>query len=155
MQPQDVALLVEDDAALALAGGADGLHLGRVEPPVIAAARAGLGTALSLGVACGASRHDAMMAAELGADYIAIAASAAASEEDFLALIEWWSELMTVPLVAGPAATPAATLAWALAGADFIELDPACWAAADPAATIALHQQSLDRVAVERARLAP
>jgi thiamine-phosphate pyrophosphorylase len=154
-QARDVAFLVEDDAGLALAADADGLHLGAPPPAAIAAARARLGATRSLGVACGASRHDAMNAAEQGADYVAVEAGAAPSDDDFLELIAWWSELMTVPLVAGTSATPAATLAWARAGADFVALDPGCWAAADPAAAIAAHQQALDRAAAERTAAAP
>jgi thiamine-phosphate pyrophosphorylase len=152
-QAQGVACLVEDDAGLALDADADGLHLSDARPGAVSAARTRLGS-LSLGVACGGSRHDAMVAAEQGADYILMERDAAASDEEFLALVEWWSELMTVPLVAGSATTPAAAGAWALAGADFVALDPACWTASDPVAAIAAHQQAIDQGTAERARLA-
>ena len=155
VQARDVAFLVDDDAGLALAAGADGLQLGACQPGAIAAARARLGATLSLGVACGASRHDAMTAAELGADYVALAGGAAPADADFVELIEWWAELMTVPLVAGAATTAGTTFAWARAGADFVELDPGFWAAADPAAVIAEHQLALDRAAAERGAEAP
>jgi thiamine-phosphate pyrophosphorylase len=154
-QERGIAFLIEDDVGLARAGGADGLHLTDAAPAAIAAARAALGATLSLGVACGTSRHDAMTAAELGADYVAVTAGAASAAEEFRDFVEWWAELMTVPLVAGAAGDPAATHAWALAGADFVELDPGFWAAADPAAAVALHQQALDRAAAERASIAP
>jgi len=150
-QAHDVACLVENDAGLAL--DADGLHLSDTRPGAVSAARARLGS-LSLGVACGGSRHDAMVAAEQGADYILLERDAMASDEEFLALVEWWSELMTVPLVAGSATTTAAAGAWARAGADFVALDPACWAASDPVATIAAHQQAIDQATAERAKLA-
>ena len=153
-QARDVAFLVEDDAGLALDAGADGLQLGACQPGAITAARARLGATLSLGVACGDSRHDAMTAAELGADYVAVAA-AAASAADVIDLIECWGEMMTVPLVATAAATPETTFAWARVGADFVELDPDCWAAADPAAVIATHQLALDRAMAERGTEAP
>ena len=149
VQAHDVACLVEGDAGLALDAGADGLHL--AGPSAVGAARTRLGS-LSLGVACGSSRHDAMVAAEQGADYIQLERDAVAADEEFLALVEWWSELMTVPLVAGSATTPAAAGAWARAGADFVALDPACWTASDPVAAIAAHQQAIDQATAERAR---
>ena len=149
VQAHDVACLVEGDAGLALDAGADGLHL--AGPVAVGAARTRLGS-LSLGVACGSSRHDAMVAAEQVADYIQLERDAVAADEEFLALVEWWSELMTVPLVAGSATTPAAAGAWARAGADFVALDPACWTASDPVAAIAAHQQAIDQATAERAR---
>jgi thiamine-phosphate pyrophosphorylase len=153
VQAHDVACLVEGDATLALDAGADGLHLADAGPGAVSAARTRLGS-LSLGVACGSSRHDAMVAAEQGADYIQLERDAVAADEEFLALVEWWSELMTVPLVAGSATSPAAAGAWAQAGADFVALDPACWTASDPVAAIAAHQQAIDQATAARARLA-
>jgi len=152
-QAQIVACLVEGDAALVLEAGVDGLHLAAAGPATISATRTRLGS-LSLGVGCGGSRHDAMVAAEQGADYILLERDAATADDEFLALVEWWSELMTVPLVAGSATTPASAGAWALAGADFVALDPACWAAGDPVAAIAAHQRAIDQATAERARLA-
>ena len=152
-QALDVACLVAGDLGLALEAGADGLHLADARPGAVSAARARLGS-LSLGVACGGSRHDAMVAAEQGADYILVERDAAASDEEFLALVEWWSELMTVPLVAGSATTSAEAGAWARAGADFVALDPACWRASNPAAVVAACQQAVDQATAERARLA-
>jgi thiamine-phosphate pyrophosphorylase len=152
-QALDVACLVAGELGLALEAGADGLHLADARSGAVSAARARLGS-LSLGVACGGSRHDAMVAAEQGADYILVERDAAASDEEFLALVEWWSELMTVPLVAGSATTPAAAGAWARAGADFVALDPACWRASDPAAVVAACQQAIDQATAERAGLA-
>ena len=152
-QALDVACLVAGELGLALEAGADGLHLADGRPGAVSAARARLGS-LSLGVACGGSRHDAMVAAEQGADYILVERDAVASDEEFLALVEWWSELMTVPLVAGAATTPAAAGAWARAGADFVALDPACWKASDPAAVATACQQAIDQAIAERAGLA-
>jgi thiamine-phosphate pyrophosphorylase len=61
--------IVNDDLALALACGADGLHLGRDDGD-IAAARAKLGKRL-LGVSCYDSLDAARAAAAAGADYVA------------------------------------------------------------------------------------
>jgi len=64
-----VPFIVNDDLALALACGADGVHLGR-EDGDIAAARAKLGGKL-LGVSCYDSLAAARDAVAAGADYIA------------------------------------------------------------------------------------
>jgi len=64
-----VPFIVNDDLALALACGADGLHLGR-EDGDIAAARMELGDKL-LGVSCYDSLDAARAAVAAGADYIA------------------------------------------------------------------------------------
>lgn len=64
-----VPFLVNDDLALTLACGADGVHLGR-EDGDIAAARAKLGDKL-LGVSCYDSVDAARAAVAAGADYVA------------------------------------------------------------------------------------
>lgn len=64
-----VPFIVNDDLALALACGADGLHLGRDDGD-IAAARAKLGRRL-LGVSCYDSMDTARAASAAGADYVA------------------------------------------------------------------------------------
>jgi len=65
-----VPLIVNDDLDLALAIGADGLHLGR-EDISIAAARAQLGKGRLLGVSCYDRLELALAAREAGADYVA------------------------------------------------------------------------------------
>jgi thiamine-phosphate pyrophosphorylase len=64
-----VPFIVNDDLALALACGADGLHLGR-EDGNVAAARMKLGDML-LGVSCYDSLDAARAAVAAGADYVA------------------------------------------------------------------------------------
>ena len=65
-----VPLIVNDDLDLALAIGADGLHLGR-DDISIAAARAQLGKDSLLGVSCYDRLELALAAREAGADYVA------------------------------------------------------------------------------------
>lgn len=65
-----VPLVVNDDVELALAAGADGLHLGATDGD-IAAARARLGPARLLGVSCYDSVARARAAVAQGADYVA------------------------------------------------------------------------------------
>lgn len=63
-------LIVNDDLALALACGADGVHLGAADPP-LAQARATLGPRAILGATCGPSLQRAQAAVAAGADYLA------------------------------------------------------------------------------------
>jgi thiamine-phosphate pyrophosphorylase len=63
-------LIVNDDAALARAVGADGVHLGRDDGD-IGAARAALGPAALLGASCYQSLERARAAVRAGADYVA------------------------------------------------------------------------------------
>ncbi|MCI4568247.1 thiamine phosphate synthase [Lysobacter sp. CFH 32150] len=67
-----VPLVVNDDAALAAAVGADGVHLGEHDGD-IAAARASVGDAI-IGVSCYDDLARAEHAAAMGADYIAFGA---------------------------------------------------------------------------------
>lgn len=66
-------LIVNDDLALALELGADGVHLGREDYPggKLAATRAALGTDKILGISCYADLDLAQAAAAAGADYLA------------------------------------------------------------------------------------
>lgn len=66
-------LIVNDDAELALAAGAAGVHLGEDDPP-IGAARSILGPGAIIGVSCYDSLARARDAAAAGADYLAFGA---------------------------------------------------------------------------------
>lgn len=66
-------LIVNDDLALALEIGADGVHLGRADGD-LARARAALGPARILGVSCYNEMTRAEAAAMAGADYLAFGA---------------------------------------------------------------------------------
>jgi thiamine-phosphate pyrophosphorylase len=62
--------IVNDDVELALAAGADGVHLGATDPP-IALARLRLGAGAVVGASCGPSLARAHAAAAAGASYLA------------------------------------------------------------------------------------
>lgn len=68
-----VKLIINDDPALALAVGADGVHLGRDDGD-IAAARAALGAGRIVGASCYDEWSRAQAAAAAGADYLAFGA---------------------------------------------------------------------------------
>lgn len=97
IQAADRPALVIDDLDLRAATQADGVHL--TDPSKVHAIRAKLGDGLVLGVECVLERHACMVAAEDGADYVAVHVTAdnlEAADE----LLSWWFEMMTTPIVA-------------------------------------------------------
>ena len=66
----EVPFIVNDDVSLALAIGADGVHLGRDDAPY-AAARSRLGDTAIIGISCYDDTDRALAAANEGADYVA------------------------------------------------------------------------------------
>lgn len=138
---RDVALLLDEDPAVAREAGLDGVHL--ADPRAIGHARDILGDEAIVGVACGGSRHAAMSAAEKGADYVSFGAffpsptlpEAAPADPDILA---WWNELMVVPCVAVGGVAPENCGSLIAAGADFLAVSSAVWNhPAGPAAAVA------------------
>jgi thiamine monophosphate synthase len=97
IQAADRPALVIDDLERRTALQADGVHV--TEAARIRAARGKLGDGLVLGAECILERHACMVAAEDGADYVAVRVTAEtldAAEE----LLAWWFEMMTTPIVA-------------------------------------------------------
>jgi thiamine-phosphate pyrophosphorylase len=132
VQSREVAFLLEGHPELAARSGCDGVHLEGAAG--IAAARAALGESAIVGVDCGASRHEAMLAGEADADYVAFGGR----EPARLELLSWWQALMVVPCVAFGAETLAAAAEMARAGADFVALGEAFWSGRqNPAAAVA------------------
>jgi thiamine-phosphate pyrophosphorylase len=130
-QARDVAVLMNDRLDLAIKSGCDGVHLGQGDGDH-AAARKRLGPERMLGITCHASRHLAMEAGEVGADYVAFGAFFPTSTKETLhrpepELLEWWSEMFEIPCVAigGITATNCAPLVHA--GADFLAVVGAVW----------------------------
>jgi len=66
----DIPLIINDDADLAAAVGASGVHLGRTDPP-IRQTREQLGPRAIIGVSCYNDLARAIAAAQAGADYVA------------------------------------------------------------------------------------
>ena len=138
VQNKGAALLLEGNAELVARAGADGAHL-----PDLTAFEEALPTLKPdriAGVGGLATRHDAMTAGELGADYVLFGEpdengsrpSAAAIAER----LAWWDELFEVPSV-GFAATLEEAGRFAGAGADFILAGDFIWNAAEgPAASL-------------------
>jgi thiamine-phosphate pyrophosphorylase len=121
-QARDVAVLLQDRPELAAETGCDGVQLS--DSKALAAARRRLGAEAIIGIGCGASRHDAMTAAESGADYVAFGALEPDPGPADPELLGWWQELMQQPCIAFGAAAPADCARLATAGADFVAVTP-------------------------------
>ncbi|MCU0887360.1 MAG: thiamine phosphate synthase [Rubritepida sp.] len=126
----DVAFLLNDDALLAARLGCDGAHLGQGDGDH-AAARMAL-TGKILGITCHDSRHLAMVAGEMGADYVAFGAffPTATKEAKHHAtpdLLAWWSAMMEIPCVAIGGITAENCAPLVRAGADFLAVVGAVW----------------------------
>jgi thiamine-phosphate pyrophosphorylase len=127
LQKHGIAALVADDAALAKAIKADGIHLTWSKDIVarFADARRALGPTAIIGADAGRSRHDAMELGEANADYVAFGIpphveDRAKAEERQCDLIAWWSEIFEIPCVAFDVADADQAKAVANTGADFV-----------------------------------
>jgi len=139
----DVALVLADLADLVARSGADGAHLTGVDAfiealPMLRPDRI---------AGCGGldTRHDAMRAAEQGADYVMFGEPGAHGQRPAFDLIEervaWWAEVFEAPCVAY-ADAPDEVAPLVAAGADFVALGEWIWADAVTnvrAAALVLH----------------
>ena len=122
-QGRGTALLLDGHPEIVVGAGADGAHLAGVD--AFTAARDRLQPQRIAGAGGLRTRHDAMLAAERGADYVMF------GEPDngrplFSAIVErvaWWAELFETPCV-GYAESLDEVAVLAAAGADFVALGP-------------------------------
>jgi thiamine-phosphate pyrophosphorylase len=127
---RDVAFLLNDDAALAASLGCDGAHLGQTDGDHEAARK--LLEGKTLGITCHASRHLAMQAGEMGADYVAFGAFFPTLTKETVhtaevELLAWWAEMFEIPSVAIGGITAANCAPLVRAGADFLAVVGAVW----------------------------
>jgi len=128
VQPKGTALVLDGHAEIAVRAGADGAHL--TGTTAFMAAIDSLKPARIAG--CGGlnSRHDAMLAAEHGADYVMFGEiEADGHRPSFAAIIErieWWAELFTIPCI-GYAAGLHEIGPLAAARADFVAVGDCIW----------------------------
>jgi thiamine-phosphate pyrophosphorylase len=141
-QETGAALLLDGHAELAARAGADGAHLTGIDAFSEALER--LKPERIAGAGGLTSRHDAMTAAEAGADYVMFGEPDASGLRPSFAAIEervaWWAEVFEIPCV-GYAASPDEVAPLVKAGADFVALGDWLWR--DPAAAIAQASQHL------------
>jgi len=155
VQRRDVALLVDNRPAIVARAGADGAHLSGID--AFAAALALLKPDRIAGAGALLSRHDAMLAAETGADYVMFGrpphpppqagegqrGGGGLSFDEVLERLVWWAELFEIPCV-GYAASRDEIAPLAQTGADFIALGEWIWTEPqNTAATIAAAAQIL------------
>jgi thiamine-phosphate pyrophosphorylase len=128
VQDRGAALLIDGRVDIVARAGADGVHrhgladfseaIERLKPERI------------VGVGGITSRHDTMVAAEQGADYIMFGEPGESGGRPGFAAIEervaWWAELFEIPCV-GYAASPDEVAPLAAAGADFVALGDWLW----------------------------
>ncbi|ODA67556.1 thiamine-phosphate pyrophosphorylase [Methyloligella halotolerans] len=126
----DVAFLVEISPERAIATEADGIHMGP-DRQAYEQARQVLGKNAIIGTHC-CSRHDAMVLAELGTDYVAFATqmqSMTQPEDPVPDLIEWWSETFEIPCVAWNVESGEDARRALKSGADFLGITKKCFEA--------------------------
>ncbi|MFP4538363.1 MAG: thiamine phosphate synthase [Dichotomicrobium sp.] len=134
---QGIPLVIADDSELANQIGADGVHIPANEERY-ALCRERLGPEAIIGAGCGTSRHDALVLAEQGADYIAFGPEPGQPDDcgDVTELVSWWQEVCEPPVVGwhrGGWDNAAALIA---AGADFIGVSALITQADDPPAAL-------------------
>jgi len=133
-----VAVILNDDPALAARLGCDGVHIGQSDTS-LAEARRIMGREAMIGVTCHDSRHLAMEAAEAGADYVAFGAFFPTATKDAPTradpeILSIWQEVMEVPCVAIGGITVETAAGLAQAGADFLAVSAGVWSHPDGAA---------------------
>jgi thiamine-phosphate pyrophosphorylase len=146
VQEKNAALLLEGRAELVARAGADGAHL--TEIAAFSEAFNALKPDRIAGVGGLASRHDAMVAAETGADYVMFGEPNVSGARPSFAAIEervaWWAEVFEAPCV-GYAASLEEIAPLVKAGADFVALGDWLWQDEHVASTIA-HAAALLRL---------
>ncbi len=139
VQDKGAALLLDGHADLVARAGADGAHLTGIAAFTDALQQ--LKPEWIAGVGGLATRHDAMSAAEAGADYVMFGEPGEAGQRPSFDAIEeriaWWAEVFEAPCV-GYAASDEEVAPLAKAGADFVALGDWLWRDAPAiAATVA------------------
>lgn len=130
---REVAFIVNDSIGLAKRLGADGVHLGQDDGDP-REARAALGPAAQIGVTCHDSKHLAMEAGEANVDYVAFGSFYPTTTKEVRhhpepSILGWWTTIFEIPCVAIGGITPDNARPLIDAGADFIAVCSAVWAA--------------------------
>ena len=99
----EVAVVLDDQFTLAAELGLDGVHLTDPDPKGLREARKLLGQDAIIGICAGASKHDGMVAGEIGVDYVSFGPLHSEGLDVETAdpeIFEWWSEMIEIPVVA-------------------------------------------------------
>ncbi len=138
VQKNGAALLVDGHPELVGRGGADGAHLVGID--ALQAALPNLKPERIAGIGGLETRHDAMLAAEAGADYVLFGEpDATGARPPFEAVrdrVQWWAELFEVPCV-GYAANLDEVAALVEVGAEFVAISETAFTdSSGPAAAV-------------------
>jgi thiamine-phosphate pyrophosphorylase len=139
VQERGVALLLERGDDVVIRSGADGAHCTGLDQ--LRTTLAALKPDRIVGCGGLASRHEAMVAGEAGADYVMFGEPSLLGPrprfETIVERVAWWADLFELPCV-GYAATPDEVGPLGAAGADFVALGEWVFAAAPgPARAVA------------------
>ena len=127
-QGAGVAVLVEDDHALARRVGADGVHVTTGVDGARDAIKA-LKPSLIVGAGPFKTRHDAMTVGELDVDYLLFGALDGELPAQASDLTDWWASTFEIPAVfSDPSAMSGQSH-----GAEFIAIGEGLWSLPDPA----------------------
>lgn len=128
VQNGGAALLLDGNAELVARAGADGAHLSGLA--ALEEALPSLKPDRIAGVGKLTTRHDSMVAGELGADYVLFGEPDAKGHRPSLEAVaerlDWWAELFEPPCI-GYAASSDEAYEFARAGADFVLVGDAAW----------------------------
>src|SRR5215475_4485924 len=129
IQNAGAALLLDGHVELVARANADGAHVSGVA--ALKDALSSLKPDRIAGIGGLSTRHDSMLAGELGADYVLFGepdANGRRPSMDAVAeRLDWWAELFEPPCI-GYAASPEEAYEFAHAGADFVLTGEAVWA---------------------------
>ena len=127
-QDKGAALLLDGRVDLVARAGSDGAHLTGIA--AFTGSLEQLKPDRIVGAGGLASRHDAMLVAERGADYVMFGEPDAAGKRPAFASIEervaWWAELFEIPCI-GYAASIDEVAPLVAAGADFVAIGDFLW----------------------------
>jgi thiamine-phosphate pyrophosphorylase len=125
----DVAVMVRNDSRAMNRSRADGVHVDKGIEALKEAISAGKGKVI-VGAANLRSRHEAMEAAESGADYVFFGLAERDDEEVHRKTIDlgaWWAEVFEAPCVLLAGRTATSIEDCARTGADFVAVREAVW----------------------------
>ena len=129
IQNAGAALLLDGHVELVARAGADGAHVNGLAE--LEEALPSLKPDRIAGVGGLETRHDSMLAGELGVDYVLFgepdAQGKRPSVEAVAERLDWWAELFEPPCI-GYATSREEAYEFARAGADFVLVDEAIWA---------------------------
>ncbi len=129
VQSRKVAFLLENNFRLAAEIGADGVHLSlpmSADLAIVDDARNVIGQSAILGLTVDGTKHHAMIAGEMGVDYLSFNKDDK-NHNGCFELLSWWSELFEIPSVAWNLEHSQDVQLALSAGAEFIALpDPFC-----------------------------